>query len=72
MPQISEQNNYQFNSRTSFSIPLGHKGPCPFLVQRSADEHSSTCLYSVAASFQFLFFSHSYTIFAECIDTDCK
>jgi hypothetical protein len=46
---------------TSFALfiycvfSLGHKGPCTYLVQRSADEHSSTCLYSVADYFLFSF-----------------
>jgi hypothetical protein len=34
---------------------LGHKSPCIYLVERSNDEHSSTCLYSVVD--YFLFFS---------------
>jgi hypothetical protein len=40
-------------------LPLqGNKGPCTYLVERSADEHSSTCIYSVVDYFIFyLFFS---------------
>jgi hypothetical protein len=26
---------------------LGHKAPCTYLLLKSADEHSSACLYSV-------------------------
>jgi hypothetical protein len=60
-------------SSVTFLFPLsslGLKGPFTYLVQRSADEHASACLYSAVG--YFLFFSHFYTTFAECIDKDRK
>jgi hypothetical protein len=32
-------------------LSLGHEGPCTFLVQWSADEHSSTCLFFLSFLF---------------------
>jgi hypothetical protein len=62
------------------AVAVSQIGSCTYLVQRSADDHSSICLYSVVVYFlffslllvSFLFFIHSYTTFAEYIDTDRK
>jgi hypothetical protein len=48
----------QFNSDTEnlcqmISKSLGHKGPCTYLIQKSANECSSTCLYSIVDYFLF-------------------
>jgi hypothetical protein len=41
------------------SLFLGYKVPCTYLVQRSADEHSSTCLCSVLDFFLYSFLIHA-------------